>query len=265
MSTFPESPRSAFLEWCQGHTAVFSANAAAIGLTSAQATAFTTATTAAANALLSQQQTRQEALVATQAAQEAFSELRSSAGDVVRLIRAFAESQGKPSIVYNLAQIPPPATPAPMPPPGQPTDLTITLTPADGALQLRWKCVNPPGASGTSYLIRRRLPGQSEWTFLGVSGRKDFVDDTLNAGPDSVQYTVQGQRSGSTGPLSAVFTVYFGRMPGGGFSTRVTQEAEDGNAPSAHLDAAPSTVNGRAVQKVLPGGNAHAARNPSRG
>ena len=40
MSTFPESPRAAFLEWCQAHTGVFTTNATAIGLTTAQATAF---------------------------------------------------------------------------------------------------------------------------------------------------------------------------------------------------------------------------------
>jgi hypothetical protein len=48
MSTFPESPRAAFLEWCQAHAPVFTANATNIGLTTAQATAFNAATTAAA-------------------------------------------------------------------------------------------------------------------------------------------------------------------------------------------------------------------------
>jgi len=32
-----------------------------------------------------------------------------------RLIRTFAESQAKPSVVYNLAQIPPPSPPSPAP------------------------------------------------------------------------------------------------------------------------------------------------------
>lgn len=61
-------------------------------------------------ALPAQEQARQAALVATQAAADAFGSLRSSAGDTVRLIRAYAESTAKPSIVYNLAQIPPPAS-----------------------------------------------------------------------------------------------------------------------------------------------------------
>lgn len=37
--SYPTSPRAAFLEWCQAHAPVFTANATNIGLTAAQATA----------------------------------------------------------------------------------------------------------------------------------------------------------------------------------------------------------------------------------
>jgi hypothetical protein len=37
------------------------------------------------------------------------------------------------------------------------------------------------------------------------------VDNTFIAGPDSVQYTVQGQRADAAGPESQIFTVRFGR------------------------------------------------------
>lgn len=256
MGAYPTSPRAAFLEWCQAHTSVFTANATQIGLTAGQATAFTNATTAAAAALLAQEQARQAALVATQAAADAFGTLRGSAGDTVRLIRAFAETQAKPSVVYNLAQIPPPAPPSPAPPPAQPTDLTVTLNASDGALLLRWKAANPAGTSGTSYIVRRRLPAESEFSFIGVSGKKEFIDDTLIAGPDSVQYTVQGQRADSSGPLSPIFTVNFGQAPGGGLTAVVRQG----------MQATASTVDGRMVQKTLPplSGNGHAQRESAR-
>lgn len=257
MSAYPTTPRAAFLQWCEAHTSVFTANAAQIGLTTNQASAFAAATTAGAAALLAQEQAKQAYRVATQQVEGAFGSLRSSAGDTVRLIRAFAESQPKPDIVYNLAQIPPPADPSPMPPPGQPTNLTVTLTPADGALMLRWKVTNPPGASGTSYIVRRRLPGESEFSFIGVSGKKEFIDDTLLAGPDSVQYTVQGQRSDSSGPLSEIFTVNFGRLPGGEMTAVVREGIQ---TPAA------STVDGRTVQKTLPpvSVNGHARRETRR-
>lgn len=183
--------------------------------------------------------------VATQWAEGAFGSLRSSAGDTVRLIRAFAESQPKPDVVCNTAQIPPPS---PAPSPAQPTDLIVTFGASDGALTLRWKAANPTGTSGTSYIIRRKLPGESEFSFIGVSGKKEFTDDTLIAGPESVQYTVQGQRANSSGPLSPIFVVNFGQAAGGGLTATVTS------------GVSASTVDGHPVQKVLPTGNGRPTR-----
>ncbi len=232
MSTYPTTPRSAFLQWAQAHESVFVTNAVNIGLTAAQATAFKTATDALAAAMLAQESARQAAKVATQAADDAFQTARSSAGDTVRTIRAFAENSAKPLTVYNLAQIPPPSSPTPTPPPDQPTNLQVVLDAAMGTHTLRWKAVNP--ASGTSYIIKRRLPGETEFSFIGVSGKKTFVDDTLIAGPDSVQYTVQGQRADSSGPVSEIFTVNFGQLPGGGRTATVVE----GNSAAMTSDQA---------------------------
>ncbi|MBI2756752.1 MAG: hypothetical protein HYX52_08590 [Chloroflexi bacterium] len=223
MGTYPTSPRAAFLAWCQAHAPVFTANAANIGLTPAQATAFVNGVTAAVNAGLAQEQARQDYRVATEETTGAFTDLRGLAGDTVRTIRAFAENAAKPSTVYNLAQIPPPAAPSPAPPPAQPTDLTVELGASSGELTLRWKASNPAGTQGTAYIVRRKLPAEGAFTFVGVTGEKRFVDTTLFAGPDSVQYTVQGQRADSTGPVSEVFTVNFGRLPGGGLTASVQE------------------------------------------
>jgi hypothetical protein len=128
-----------------------------------------------------------------------------------------------------------------------------------GNLTLRWTAANPAGTSGTSYIIRRRLPSESEFSFIGVSGRKEFVDDSLIAGPDSVLYTVQGQRADSSGPLSPIFTVNFGRLPSGGFTASVMASGQ----PGAY-EATRSTVDGRTVQKVLPNGNGSARKKHAR-
>ncbi len=100
---------------------VFTLNAPQIGLTTQLAAASASATTLVSGALLAQEQPKQAYHVATQRVEDGPAALRSSAGDTVRLIRAFAESQPKPSVVYNLAQIPPPAQLSPAPPPGSPT------------------------------------------------------------------------------------------------------------------------------------------------
>jgi len=232
MGTYPTSPRSAFLEWCQVHDPIFTAHAADIGLTVEQAAAFKAKMQAAAANALAQETAKQAAKTATQNATQAFKQLRTSAGDAVRSIRSFAELADDPYEVYSLAQIPPPSEPTPQPPPAQPTDLTVTLDASEGSVTLRWKASNPAGTAGTCYIIRRKLPTDTEFQFLGVSGNKEFVDNTLVAGPDSVQYTVQGQRSDQSGPVSPVFTVNFGRLPSGEQTVSVASGREGIHAPA---------------------------------
>lgn len=232
MGTYPTSPRAAFLDWARIHEPIFIANAAQIGLTVEQANAFKAGVAAASAGTLAQTKAKEIARLATAQAQEGFKTLAAAAGDAVRSIRAFAETSADPLAVYLLAQLPPPAPPSPAPPPAQPTDLRVTLDPGAGTLTLRWKAANPAGTSGTSYVIRRRLPGQTEFSFLGVSGKKSFVDATLLAGPDKVEYTVQGQRADQAGPISPIFTVNFGRTPDG------TRQATVSVGPAEALDAA---------------------------
>jgi hypothetical protein len=107
-----------------------------------------------------------------------------------------------------------------VPPPGRPSGLTVQLDATTGSLTLRWKAANPTNARGTTYIIRRKLPGETEFAFIGVSGKKRFVDETLMLGAGegilapAVQYTVQGQRANLSGPVSPIFTVNFGKLPG---------------------------------------------------
>jgi hypothetical protein len=212
--------------WAQAHAPVWAANAANIGLTPAQAAAYSGAVAAYEAAALAQEQARQAARAATDSAAAAFNELRSLTGDRVRNIRAFAQDQEKPLTVYMLAQIPPPAAPTPVPPPAKPADLAALLDASTGELTITWKAANPRGASGTSYIVKRKLPGEAQFAFVGVSGSKRFTDETLFAGPDSVQYTVQGQRADASGPVSDVFTVNFGRGGGGLMITSAFEGSE---------------------------------------
>ena len=120
MGTYPTAPRSAFLEWCQVHETIFTAHAAEIGLTPAQATAFHGATTEGASTLLAQEAAKEAAKVATVNVVNAFNSLDSNASDVVRTIRAYAETSGDPDKIYAIAQIPPPALPNRVPPAAKP-------------------------------------------------------------------------------------------------------------------------------------------------
>ncbi len=230
-ATYPISPRADFLTWCEIHAPVFLDSAVEIGLTPAQATAFNTAAAAFGSALNDQATIQQAAKMSTEAANVAYQTMLSTAGNTVKLIRAFAENSADPNAVYQTAQIPAPQPAKPAPPPAQPTNLTVELMPQTGALVLRWKASNPAGTSGTSYIIRRRLPGESAWTFVGVPAKKEFVDETFVAGPDSVQYTVQGTRSGVLGTMSQVFLVSFGISPTGAMTATVSTGAPGKGIP----------------------------------
>ena len=243
MGTVPTAPRSDFLQWCNTHAPIFTANAAEIGLTPAQATAFSNGTGSMGSLFTEQDAARQAAMTATTAANDQFTAMKTMAGEVVKAIKAFATNSGDPNAVYALAGINPPAPPSPSAPPGQPTNLTVSLAPQDGWLSLAWKCVNPPNVGGTSYFVQRKLPSETEWKFLGVATKKEFVDQTFYAGPDSVQYTVQAVRSGILGEKSQIFTVTFGIAPGGQTVARVSTSPGRG-MPLNVTASGPSNGNG---------------------
>jgi hypothetical protein len=211
MATYPVRPRSALLEWSRVHDPIFHRHWNQIGLGKTQVVIFRAAMASAAAATLAQERLQQAALVATGQVEQSFAALAVAAGDAIRSIRAFAGTSGDPAGVYSLARIPPLAAPSPIPPPGRPGGLTVRLNAASGSLTLRWKATNPANARRTTYIIRRKLPGETEFAFIGVAGKKCFVDETLPAGRESVQYTVQGQRANLSGPVSPIFNVNFGK------------------------------------------------------
>jgi hypothetical protein len=74
--------------------------------------------------------------------------------EILKHIKAKAATGG--DAIYNLAQIPPPATPLAVGPPGMSSDFRVTLKP-NGSLELMWKCSNPSGAAGTNYQVSRKI------------------------------------------------------------------------------------------------------------
>lgn len=210
MSTYPVTPRSDFIEWCNAQAPVFVTEEAAIGLNKDQTQEFAEAADKARTLVVEQERAQQAALVATRKAAAGLRRLREAAGSTVRSIRAYAETTAMPDAVYSAARISPPAAPTPTPPPEPPTRLSATLDATSGALTLRWKARQGPGIRGTTYLIRRRLPGETGFTFVGSAGKKSFVDESLPRGTPGVEYTVQAQRGQRIGMPSAVLVVNIG-------------------------------------------------------
>lgn len=224
MGVVPDS-RIGKIQFYENHIADWTANAVAIGLTVPKVTLLSTAIVDARAAFKAHEQAQTAAKLATQNFYEKVAAMHSAPGmgaDMIKTIRTFAESTNDPN-VYQLAQIPAPLPPVPAAPPGKPTDLGATLNPTTGEITLGWKAVNP--ASGTSYLVMRKLPGQSEFNFVGVTGTKKFTDSTFIAGPDRVEYAVQGQRAGASGPISNALVINFGRAGGDSVITSVSEAA----------------------------------------
>jgi hypothetical protein len=211
MSQIPSSPRSAVYTWCEARVEPWATNALAIGISLVEAQAFGASVAAFASAVSNQAKAKAAYEAATDGVNEAYRTMRRNQTNAVTDIRQFAQQQVNPTAVYELAQVPPRAAAETAPPPGRPFDFGVELLDTTGAIQLRWKCQNPPGTQGTSYIVRRKLPSESAFTFVGVTGEKRFVDNTFVAGPDSVQYTVQAQRADSAGQVSSVYQISFGR------------------------------------------------------
>lgn len=213
------------LQFCESHWPVWTAQAAAIGLTAGQASAFKTLTTAARAAYDAAQTAKQAARAAITAQNAALAQATANAADLIRVIKSFAELTNNPNAVYSIAQIPPPATPVPAAAPGKPENLAVTLEPS-GAVTVTWDATDSSASSGAFFNVMRKLPGQSSFTFLtGAPGstaqsrRMSFTDYTVptSAAGAGAQYIIQGRRGNMMGEASDAITVQFG-IEGGGMS-----------------------------------------------
>lgn len=116
------------------------------------------------------------------------------------------------------------ATPAPMPPPGTCSNFKIQLL-GDGSVQSTWKANNPPGMNGVTYQVWRRLGSEGEFVYVGACGEKKYIDTTIPAGTQQVQYQIRGIRPTGAG-AAAQFNVNFGTPSGGGTTIASVTESK---------------------------------------
>jgi hypothetical protein len=197
------------IEFYESHLLPWTTNMAAVGLAAPAIAGLDSLTSAARDAYDAHVSALAASRAATQAYYEAVRAMHSGPGagaDMIATIRNHAQTTDDPN-VYNLAQIPPPATPGVTPPPGVPSDFRVELL-QNGALALRWKCKNPVGVGGTIYEVLRSVGGGA-FSFVGNPGEKTFTDETVPQGSTSVTYQITATRSTARGN-PAQFTVTFG-------------------------------------------------------
>lgn len=105
-------------------------------------------------------------------------------------------------------------TPAPKPPPGTPHAPKVALL-GDGSIEVKWECNNPPHSTGTIYEVWRCVGDAGEFTFVGNTGKRKYIDSTVPAGSSTVTYKLRAMRSTVSGPW-ATFNVQFGMGRSGG-------------------------------------------------
>ena len=215
MGSYPTVRRDEFIAWCRAHAPAFNEHADEIGLSQQQAADFGLLADTAWADMVAQETALLAYRAATETVKDSVRQLRVSAGTCVRLVRAFAEARTDPLAVLNLARLQPAADAAPAPPPATPRNLRASLDASTGAMTVSWKCAQPAGTSGTTYLVSRRLAGELGFSFLGASGRKVFVDDTLPAGIKQVEYIVRGNRGTRAGAASPILLVRMGATGAG--------------------------------------------------
>ncbi len=208
MGTIPNS-RLGKIQFYEAHITPWTNNAAAIGLSLPDVANLTTLTGEARTAYDEHMLAQDAAKSATQNFYNKVSAMHGSpnaGSDMIETIRIFAQTTDDPN-VYTLAQIPPPAPPGVVGPPGTPDNFRVALL-QNGAVELGWKCQNPAGGTGTVYEILRSDNG-GPFVFVATAGTKNFTDDTIPANTSPVTYQITGVRSTVRGD-PAQFTVKFG-------------------------------------------------------
>jgi hypothetical protein len=192
-----------------------------IGLLAADCTALGALLTTARKAYNDQQTALEAAKAATNTMHNAVLALHALGSADIAKIKAYAEVSHNMN-VYPLANLPMPATPSPVGPPGTPESFVVGLT-VEGFVTLKWKCSNPSGASGTTYEIRRRIGTESSFVYLATEGKRSFTDETLPGGSSGVTYMVTALRSTKRGE-PAQCNVNFGVGGGGSIFIASTSE-----------------------------------------
>ena len=214
------------VEFFEARQSAWSTNAVAMGSSAPVVTAWAALVTAARQKFEAQQEARSAAKVATVEFNDAVAAMARAGADIIRQVKAKAGLDGN-NTPYNLSMIPPPAIPGPSPAPGMPFAFKVSLQP-DGSVEFGWKCTNAGNAHGVMYQISRRTAPTAEFTFLGTSGQKKFVDSTLPAGSSQVTYRITAVRSTASG-TTAEFNVNFG-VGGGGEMTATVEPVGPGGA-----------------------------------
>ncbi|MCW5776992.1 MAG: hypothetical protein KIS87_11180 [Phycisphaeraceae bacterium] len=206
MAVLPDSTIR-MIEWFEQRIPVWTTNPTAIGLTMGQVTQLLSRTAAARSAYQNAQTARNESKSKTLLLNDAAGNLRGYGADLIKTIKAYAETTEDPT-VYAEADVPPPAQPSPLGPPGTPTDIATSIN-NRGFIDIRWKADNAANSSGAYFKIERRLDDELTFRLLGTTGLKTFTDESIPVGTVQATYIITPCRGDASGQACEQFVVPF--------------------------------------------------------
>jgi len=198
----------AMIEWFEQRIADWAADPTGIGLTGDQIITLSSQVAAGRSSYNTAQQARNTSRSATVVFHDDSGTLRNFGGDLIKTIKAFAETTDDQN-VYADADVPPPAPPSPRGAPGMPTNITTALTNL-GEIELAWKAENASASTGAFFVIQRKLDSETQWNNIGQVGTKAFSDATVPLGTARATYIIIPRRGDLVGPASTPFSVQFG-------------------------------------------------------
>jgi hypothetical protein len=212
-----EKKKLANIEFFEAHYPVWGVAPATVGLTGPMVTDLANKTVACRDAYNAALGAREASKGATANFYGLYNEMMEAGREDIRQIKAFAEMQPNPLLVYAAAQIPAPLPPGPATPPGEPFDYRVGLNPGTGSLTLRWKAPAPTGGNGSTFwMVSRIIDSAGDPVFVGgCGGEKTFEDTDIPNGTASIKYLITGRRGGVMGTTGTV-TVALGTGSGGG-------------------------------------------------
>lgn len=190
-------------------------NAAAIGVQTQMVSDLAVAVSVVENSSDASDAARADSKAKTILKQDAFRTMREIGGDLVKMIRTYAEAT-KDINVYDLAWLPEPADPQPAGPPTAVTNITFALG-TTGQVTLKW--------DGTLFArqyftVRRQIEdasgtivgGPASWDTIGSTQGKEFIDSTVPFGTVRAFYQVLSHRGTEDPVASNAITVTFGNL-----------------------------------------------------
>lgn len=187
--SIPRSPVVAPIAYLEERIPLWEADPTAVGLSVEQVAAASVLTQAARDAYSSQQAALLAAENALTTRDEAITDMRAFASNLIATIRAYARAEGDPG-VYAAAGLEPPQGPSPSPDPTMPTDVAAELG-TQGAINVRWEGTL---ALGTFYEVQRTLDNQQTWTTVDSVATRTVRDQGVPAGTPSAGYRVRAKR-----------------------------------------------------------------------